>query len=51
MSLIVGAMIATLLSYRYGTFSALGEKWYFVPTGLYLLGMVVVANAMNPEND
>lgn len=49
-SLIVAAVIVTLLSISFGTFSFLGQKWFLLPTGLYLAAMAILANAMNPEH-
>jgi hypothetical protein len=49
--IILGAIIVTVVSQRYFSFEAFGEYWYILPGGLYLWGMAVIANAMNPQLD
>jgi hypothetical protein len=49
--LVIGAAAAiTAVSVFFGTFSAFGSQWYVVPTGLYLVGLVIIGRAMVPED-
>lgn len=42
------AAALTAVSCFFGTFSMLGSKWYMVPTGLYVIGLVLIGRAMVP---
>jgi hypothetical protein len=49
LSISAAAVITTIVLYRSGSWEMFGSRWYFLPTGLYLAGMAVLANAMNPS--
>lgn len=46
---IAAAAGLTAISYFFGTFSALGSQWYLVPSGFYVIGLVMIGKAMVPE--
>lgn len=47
---IAAAALVSGISYVFGVFSAFGSEWYLVPTGLFGVGLIVICNAMVPQD-
>jgi Na+/melibiose symporter-like transporter len=49
-AVIAAAALVTVVSYFFGAFAAAGSQFYFIPVGLYVVGLVMVAKAMVPQD-
>jgi Na+/melibiose symporter-like transporter len=48
-AVIAAAGALSAISYFFGAFAAAGSQFYFVPGGLYVVGLVMIARAMVAE--